>query len=232
LRAANLLKSVTTAEDVRGLRVGDFIEFQASFRPDELISLMDVFNPELIAALTRWLRRKKFLAAIVATAEDDPARQNLVVEYQTVPDIDAELAKSVAEAIRVDFRSEATREYYGTIGEQTGSTAVVVCDIRNFLVEDPDRMLDGHFTVLGKVSTPPQRDVPVLTRNKVLDRIKPEAVDYVVEQLRTLAARPMQGAPTSAFGDAEATADQYLDMEFPSRIDGDSFKVVPIAIYI
>jgi hypothetical protein len=159
LRADGLLKKVTAA-DVESLAVGDFVEFQASFKPDELIALMDVLNPHLVSAITRWVRRGQLIPQI-ANADTDAHRESLIVEYQTRPEADAELAKAIAEAVRVDFRSVATREYYGAVKTAPGVTAVVVCDTRSFLVEDADRILDGHFTVLGKVSTPPQADVPV-----------------------------------------------------------------------
>jgi hypothetical protein len=153
----------------------------------------------------------------------------LIVDYQTRPEADAAIGQAIAEAVRVDFRSVATREYYGTIAPDLDVTAVVVCDTRSFLVEDADRILDGHFTVLGKVSTPPTKDVPVLARNKVLDRIKPEAVDWVTAELQNLARQRVEDLNSSA---TEQTIDDYFDLTFPSRIDGTSFNVVPIAIYI
>jgi hypothetical protein len=227
LSQRGLLRTVTSGDEVGTLRVGDFVEFEASFSPDELISLLDVFNPELIAALTRWTRRRSLLKEISDASPED--REGLAIQYQYRPDVDAEAAKAVAEAIRVDFRSNATRQYYGIIGE-SGPTAVVVCDTRNFLVEDTDRMLDGEFTVLGKVSTRPERDVPIFSRNKVLDRIQPEAVDLIVQQLRALASSPIEGG--AAFFGNEATFDDMIDLNFSSRIDGGSFKLLPIAIYV
>ena len=104
----------------------------------------------------------------------------------------------------------------------------VVCDTRSFLVEDADRILDGQFTVLGKVSSPPATDVPILARNKVLDRIQPEAVDLLTDQIRKAAKERID---SSNIGEIR-TMEQYLDMNFPSRIDGTSFKVIPIAIYV
>lgn len=226
LRAADLLKNVASATDLQALKVGDFVEFQAKFSPDEIISLMDVFNPDLVAALTRW-RRKTQIIANVTGAETSEQQQALVLEFQTRPDADAELAKAIAEAVRVDFRSAATRQYYGAIGENSGITAVVVCDTRSFLVDDADRILDGHFTVLGKVSSPPATDVPILARNKVLDRIQPKAVDFFSERIKKAAKETINSSITEI-----RTMEQYLDLDFPSRIAGISFNVIPIAIYL
>ena len=230
LRAAGLLKTVASAVDLETLQIGDFVEFRAKFNPDEIISLMDVFNPDLVAALTRWIRRNQLIKQIVDAVTDEQ-KQALIFEYQVRPDADADAAKAIAEAVRVDFRSVATREYYGSIGSESGVTAVVVCDTRSFLIEDADRILDGHFTVLGKVSTPPSEDVPVLARNKVLDRIQPEAVNLATEEIRKLARRRIEDSSTPS-GEEMRTLEQYLDMNFPSRVDGISFKVIPIAIYI
>lgn len=229
LRDAGLLKHVESPTDVENLAVGDFVEFQASFRPDEIIAMMDVLNPGFVAAVMRWIRRRQLIPQMIS-AETEQQRTELILEYQSRPDADAELAKAIAEAIRVDFRSDATREYYGAIALSRDITAVVVCDTRSFLVEDADRILDGYFTVLGKVSTPPTKDVPVLARNKVLDRIQPEAVDWVATQLQNVATQQIEDldAPEGL----ERTVEQYLDLDFPSRIKGTSFKVIPIAIYL
>lgn len=228
LRSAGLLKVLSGSADVGNLTTGDFVEFRASFKPDELIALMDVLSPSLVGSIIRWIRKRALIAQIVAADPED--QQSLLLEYQTRPDADADFASAMAEAVRVDFRSVDTREYYGSIDGAPSVTAVVVCDTRSFLVADADRILDGHFTVLGKVSTPPETDVPILARNKVLDRIQPEAVDFVTSQLRGLAEQKVEGA-SSAMGEDE-TMDKYLDLNFPSRIDGISFKVIPVAIYI
>lgn len=230
LGSDGLLKDVSSASDVRSLRVGDFIEFRSQFKPDKVISLMDVLNPDLVAVLTRWIRRRELLPQLQsATTEQDKYAAG--VEYQTRPDAEAEVARAIAEAVRIDFRSVATREYFGSIGTSTNVTAVVVCDTRSFLVEDADRILDGHFTVFGKVSTPPTADVPVLARNKLLDRVQPEAVDWVAEQLRELAKQKIDSDPERS-EEALLTIEEYINLNFESRIEGISFKVVPVAIYI
>ena len=74
-----------------------------------------------------------------------------------------------------------------------------------------------------------QRTYQVLERNKVLDRIQPEAVDWVTTELRNLAKQRIEDLDSSQ---VERTIEQYIDLDFPSRIEGLSFKVVPIAIYI
>lgn len=229
LRRAGLLKTITAHAQIDDLAIGDFVEFQASFRPDELIALLDVLNPSLVGAITTWIRRNQFLPAVI-DADSEEARQSAIVTYQARPEADAELARALAESVRIDFRSVSTREYYGSISGLDGVTAAVICDNRSFLVEDADRMLDGHFTVLGKVSSPPETDVPVLARNKLLDRIQPQALDFATNALRDLARGKIDDPSNpTAYGQV---VEDYLDLDFPSRIDGLSFKVIPIAIYI
>lgn len=170
--------------------------------------------------------RRRDLLSQVQSAQTEQEQRAFGIEYQTRPEADSEFARAIAEAVRVDFRSAATREYFGSIGAGVGVTAVVVCDTRSFLVDDADRILDGHFTVFGKVSTPPTNDVPVLARNKLLDRIQPQAVDWITEQLRGLAKQKVER------DSAMETIENYVNLDFTSRIEGTSFKIIPIAIYI
>ena len=224
---AQLLKNVTSLEQASELKPGDFVEFEAQFRPDELIAILDVVNPHFIGELTKWFRRRTYLAQLKAATTEEEARV-ASVSYQTVPEADSEIAKSFAEAVRVDFRSQATREYYGTIPGVPGFTAVIICDLTNFLVEDADRVLDGNFSVLGKVATPPRTDVPVLARNKLLDRIQPAAVDLASKELEKLAGQQVETMDSSG----SQRLEDYLDLNFPSRIEGLSLNVLPIALYL
>jgi hypothetical protein len=142
----------------------------------------------------------------------------------------ADLARAVAEAVRVDFRSEKTREFYGTIGTgEEAVTAITICDNPHFVVDDEDRILDGRYTVLGKVTSPMVRDVPILGRNKVLDRLRPEMVDDAFKELRGGAnkqARKLEDRLSS-----EPEIGDIFDTALASRIEGPSFQVVPVAIY-
>jgi hypothetical protein len=74
--------------------------------------------------------------------------------------------------------------------------------------------------------------VPILARNKVLDRIQPAAVDVATKWLNELADKQIEGLDVPDNEQGEITLEHYLDLAFPSRIAGQSFKVLPIAIYI
>jgi hypothetical protein len=133
----------------------------------------------------------------------------------------------LAAAVRSDFRAEKTREFYGRVNDVT---AVTICDNEHFVVEDEDRILDGSFTVLGKVTSVGDVDVPMLSRNKVLDRIKPEVVDRLFGLLLETAGN--QADDRISLGDSEEMLpSEVFDLELPSRIEGKSFKVIPIAVY-
>jgi hypothetical protein len=228
LRTASLLHDISSPSAIDILEPGDFVEFRATFAPDEIIALLDVLNPQLIAGLTKWIRRNQIRNELneAGTEEEIKAAS---IKYQTAPEADAELAQIVSEAIRVDFRSLFTREYFGSIQNCPDLTAVVVCDLGKFLIEDPDRILDGRFTVLGKLGTRPSEDVPILSRNKVLDRIKPAALDLAMEGLQGLAKQRIEDTKNPS---SNRRMDDYLDLSFPSRIAGRSFKVLPVAIFI
>lgn len=54
LREAGVLKVVRSANDASDLRSGDFVEYQATFRPNEISALRDILTPDLIAAITHY----------------------------------------------------------------------------------------------------------------------------------------------------------------------------------
>lgn len=99
---------------------------------------------------------------------------------------------------------------------------MTICDSVHFTRDDHDRVLDGEFTVLGKVTSKVEYEVPVLDRNKVLNRISAEFPEEALDKLQDSAT-------------VENTLDKYskdaLNVEFQAKIPGGSFKVLPVAIY-
>lgn len=224
LRERGWLHNVTSYAEARDLSVGDFVEFAANFRPNALHALLDILTPELIGRIVEYVAKKEGF---------DSWPDNVSIEQLTAfaerTNFDArarsEVARAIAAAARVDFRAEKTREFYGRVGD---ITAVTICDNQHFVVEDEDRILDGFFTVLGKVTSVVQSEVPALSRNKILDRIKPRFVDSLFKYLLQSAASRADRIP---IGDSEFHFKEAFDFEFPSRIQGPSFKVIPVAIY-
>ena len=234
LRERGQLKTVTAGSEAAGLEAGDFVEYEATFRPNEISALLDILTPDLIAAITHHHYKDEGIKLFDAYAGDYEALKVFIEKNAAKAENNAVLARAVAEAVRVDFRSEKTREFYGAIGPTSDSvTAITICDHAHFVVEDEDRILDGHFTVLGKVTSPVVRDVPILERNKLLDRLKPEGVDELFDQLRDSVNDKARGIEHLAGtdGDSSSTTDGIVDMALASRIEGSSFKVIPIAIY-
>jgi len=229
LREHNILKTVLGTDDADQVKVGDFVEYRATFRPNEINALLDILTPDLIAAITYHHYRTQGIKAF-----DDWTNFEELKAFSekniALAQAQADLARAIAEAVRVDFRSQKTREFYGTIGSGEDTvTAVTICDNPNFVVDDEDRILDGQYTVLGKVTAPTTLDVPILERNKVLDRLKPEGVDELFDTLRGGVSKQARELETRAGGDP-LMADIF-DTALASRIDGRSFKVVPVAIY-
>ena len=231
LKRTGQLKSVTSSEDARELKSGDFVEYQAAFRPNEINTLLDILTPDLIAEIASFRIRRQGLELFDVSEYDHERLTRMVEKNHAKAEITSSLAREVARAVRADFRSEKTREFYGVIGREDDQvTAITICDNEHFVVNDEDRILDGVFTVLGKVISPTEADVPILERNKILERFRPEAVDKVLEVVQEAVE-----AQTEPLGTARAQPDlapgDLIDLDFASRISGISFRVVPIAIY-
>ncbi len=215
------LKSLNSADDAEGLEVGDFVEFSATFRANEMTALLDILTPDLIAEITYYSARsdgvKKFDAY-----ENFEALRVFSEKNEIKARMQAELAREVARAVRVDFRAEKTREFYGSIGGVGDTvTAITMCDVAHFVVEDEDRILDGRWTVLGKVTAKPATDVPILERNKVLDRIKPEGIDELFAELRKAADKQVDKLP----GDEPDAYEDIFNLAFASRVRGHPSKL-------
>lgn len=226
LISRGLLKPIENASDASQLASGDFVEFRASFRPNELHALLDIVTPSLVAAIVE----HQVKAEAVKLYDAYPGfeeRRAFVEKTAAKAEMRASLARTIAEAARVDFRAEKTREFYGDISDVT---AITICDNAHFVVDDEDRILDGEFSVLGKVTSSLQADVPVLHRNKLLQRISPDVVDAVFSFVRENASNQATSFPAVDGSDVEF--ENVIDLALPSRISGSSFKVVPIAVYV
>jgi len=224
MRDAEMLRTVLNTEDAQRLQPGDFVEYRARFRPSEVTTLMDVVTPELVETITR-TRHMQSEAKLFGGYDSLEAVQKAALRADVEAKARGELAGAITRAVKTDFRSTTTREYYGAIGSgDTTVTAVTICDAGHFTVDDEDRILDGEFTVLGKVTSSLETDAPILRRNKLLSRIADDGVDAMAELVAT-AAQDLESE------DRPFDASQ-LDLTFSSRVSGPSFRVVPLAIYL
>ncbi|WP_420174866.1 DUF6414 family protein [Luteococcus sp. OSA5] len=226
LEERSLLHQITSADDAAALSAGDIVEFEAKFSADKIPAILDMATPAIVRAIVQKQEMDKVTRVIDWTDFED--QQSKTSEARLRIDTQQELWVAVVDAIKSDFRSNDTLEYYGAIGDdgQVTVTAITICDRAHFLVEDHDRILDGRFRVLAKVTAGTAVDRPLLERNKLLDRIQPAAVDALVEEMKQGISK--ETAATKA--DGLPTVIQDLGIE--SRIKGPSFKVMPIAIYV
>lgn len=229
-RLVGQIIEIDEEENAAGLVGGEIVVFTGRFRANEINAILDIATPDLVAAATKFLARS---SARPHVDNDDFDIARLKYDWEAAEQEatrQADLAYAATRALRTDFRSDSTREFYCELGGNL--TAVTVCDATHFVTDDQDRLLDGRFTVLGKVTTPLEEDVPVLSRNKILRRLNPDFVESVFDQL------------TDAVGSSVPDQQQIrnlldsetdlppVDVRFSAKIEGQSFTVLPIAIYI
>lgn len=225
-----LVRTVQGIADLSSVSAGDFVEYTADFRANELGALLDILTPEVIGRIVRARRMRTGIAKIADWTDLDEVRAHML-RIEAEADGDANLAMEVTAAVRADFRTEATREFYGAVGDGADAvTMVTVCDNAHFVVDDPNRLLDGRFTVLGKAVSAVEDDVPVLARNKVLNRVRAKAVDQIFDELAKTIDNQTASPSGSLLLGGLSGADVF-DVRFASRIAGRSVRVVPLAIY-
>ncbi|WP_334122153.1 DUF6414 family protein [Glutamicibacter sp.] len=224
LRHFGLLQTVATLSDAETLKVGDLVEYTAEFKPDQMAAFLDVLSPELVASIVRFQAKQRALEAFENWG-DFEAQRAYFDETGFRADTQAEFAESITNAVRQDFRSDGTREVFGYLGSEDDQvTAITMCDAAYFTVEDSDRILDGRFTVLGKVAESVEYDRPSLERNKLLSSVPTESFETLVDELMEQADKGLKKA--------KMTGAMAFDLGLSARIDGASFKVIPIAIYV
>ena len=105
-------------------------------------------------------------------------------------------------------------------------TIVTICDAQHFTVEDEDRILDGTFTILGKVTSAPVEGLPVFERNKVLRNLAPDAVDQIIKT--TLDSINTKNGVKIG----ETKVDELIDLNLNSRVPGKALRVLPVAVFL
>lgn len=218
LNKQDLITAIDDVSSVDELEPGTFVEFSAAFEPNEINSILDLATPDLVAAITRWLAKKDqrekfdhYYAQGNAEFQKFLQRSNLDAEAR------AEIAAAATRAVRQDFRNETTREYFGKVvggSAKKHVTAITICDTEYFSSQDKDRILDGIYTVFGKVTEVSNKGVSILSRNKVLNRVRQPALDQLNAQMRS------------------ATGADMFNAQIKLNLKPPIVKVIPIAIYI
>lgn len=230
LHRRHLVQTVRGRADAHNLRSGTFVEYEAKFSPDQLAAILDVLTPDLVAEGVRFFMQDQLLKGVKST--NAGKREQEITVKDAKESAWTSVANALTVAARADFRSEKTREYYGRIGDHADDESVVaitICDSEHFVVSDEDRILDGRFTVLGKVTEEVRIDLPVLARNKLLDKVNPEFVDQLAAELNNDLSRQATKAAATRKGGADEVAPFTGGVS--SRILGPSFKVIPLAIF-
>lgn len=217
LAAKSLISEITTPDSIENLQIGSFVEFSASFEPNEVNSILDLATPDLVSAIVKHQHKKKSISNFDFDSAGHEARQGFAHKLEIEAASKAEIAAATTTAVRQDFRNDTTREYFGkVVGNETGRrvTAVTICDTEHFSGQDKDRILDGTFRVLGKVTQISNSRYPILSRNKVLNRINKPMLDELETMLEA------------------ANEDGKFNTSLKLYVTPPIVKIIPIAIYI
>ncbi|BAH56080.1 DUF6414 family protein [Rhodococcus opacus] len=223
--------TVATPDDAEPLETGAIVKFTGKFNPDPISAILDIASPDLISEVARFAARTRRPAVDGETFNVDELKYKWELAEQNAT-TQADFARAITTALHTDFRRSTTIEFHCAIA--SGLTAIVVCETEHFTTADPDRLLDGEFTVLGKVVTSPETDIPVLRKNKFLRRLDTDWVRWLFHSLGSSVDR-LNDAEVTAFVrdhlNRNEAAAPPLDLHFPAVIEGRSFTVLPIGIY-
>lgn len=217
LVARSLITKVSTVDSLEELKPGSFVEYSASFEPNELNSILDLVTPDLVASIVKDQYRQKAIEGFDFSAGGHEARTAFAERLEMETESKLELTMAATRAVRQDFRNETTREYFGqvTMGEKGKKiTAVTICDSEYFAGQDKDRVLDGDFKVLGKVTDISYKRESILRRNKILNRVQQAALDQLQQSL------------------ADAGLEGMFDTKLKLHLHPPIVRVIPIAIYV
>lgn len=181
-----------------------------------------MITPELVDAIAQWKTRKEYTGSYpehATFAEIQAHAEKMRIDAESK----GSFARAIATAVQADARQGTTREYYGRVASEPALTAITVCEREHFITGDPDRLLDGTFTVFGKAISGAEEDVPTFARNKLLRNFSADAFDQVIGQALGSLAGSTEIAGMSAKG--------FLDLKLDSRVRGTSLRVLPLAIF-
>ncbi|GKV74488.1 hypothetical protein [Pseudarthrobacter sp. NCCP-2145] len=211
LRRKDLVTVVDDAASYHSLQPGDFVEYRATFEPNFIVSVLDVLTADIVQKYAY----ANNLKAVISPDMSPEELQHAINE--------ANLASSQAaaffEAAQREFRNGTSLEFYGTVipapeAKSLNVHAVTVCDRAMFSGGDTDKLVDGEFRVLGKVIRV-MNGYTLMDRNKILSRLKPNALEELQEKLRE-----------------DERVDEYINLDLGLTEDAAAFKVIPIAIFV
>ena len=114
LKGRQLIRRPRGRSSAARLVPGDFVEFTASFSPNQASTLLDILTPELVEVIARKMIHDKGMNDFTPGAPE--VIQKFTLELQARQDAGGSIARAATEAIRADFRATKTREFYGRMG--------------------------------------------------------------------------------------------------------------------
>lgn len=212
LRDKDLVTVVDDPTAYHGLQPGDFVEYRATFEPNFIVSVLDVLTADIVQKYS-YARNLKTAISPDLTPEE---LQHAINEATLA----SNQAAAIFEAAQREFRNGTSLEFYGKVVPSPDAPslnvhAVTVCDRAMFSGGDTDKLVDGEFRVLGKVIRVMNNGYTLMDRNKILNRLKPNALNELQEKLRE-----------------DHKVDEYIDLDLGLTEDAAAFKVIPIAVFV
>ncbi|WP_405180263.1 hypothetical protein OG225_02680 [Nocardia sp. NBC_01377] len=224
LRERALIRTLDKLADTEDMPIGAIVQFTAKFAANEVNAILDIATPTLTSEIARYMILKEGTDSLNEIGEHaDLSEFAKVRQLSEAKAADrASLVGTLTSALRADFRGDHTKEYYASLDKLT---VIVVCETEHFITRDADRLLDGSFTVLAKVISKVEKDVPILARNKLLNRIESGFLDHMLDLLSEAGDKQFAGESSSYSG-------SILNTDFAATVDGHCLTVMPIAIFV
>lgn len=212
LREKDLVTVVDDRTAYQGLQPGDFVEYRAAFEPNFIVSVLDVLTADIVQKYAYASNLKEAISP-----EMTPDELQHAINEAT---LSSNQAAAIFEAAQREFRNGTSLEFYGKVvpapdDQSLNVHAVTVCDRAMFSGGDTDKLVDGEFRVLGKVIRVMNNGYTLMDRNKILSRLKPNALNEFQEKLR-----------------ADARIDDYINLDLGLTESVSAFKVIPIAVFV
>lgn len=188
LKQRKFLKTLDNSFEINELSTGDFVEFTALLRKNPLIETIEGF-----------IEFMEIASSFEQTLENDEIKQ----------------MKTFINKIS----KNNTLDLLGTINHTTKNIqAVVPVEFEYFTNKTPADLIDGHFTVLGKVI----KNINSSSNNESIDLLRGTRLGLLPDQIKRELLQQ--------FDSIEAMKFQFPKLTF--EVKGPALQIVPIAIYI
>jgi|MTBAKSStandDraft_2_1061841.scaffolds.fasta_scaffold08907_2 hypothetical protein len=197
-----LLHQDISLENFKNLKSGDFVEFQAILHKNPIVDILT------------WI--KAFGEMIMPFISTNTQGKNSGQQRKSEQVFDKKIIGQIDAVLKMVTPSDSI-ELIGEFKNGTGIKAVITCQPDFFNRSDPNEIIDGEFFVIGKVVkvVPDNSNVINLLRKTPLGRLDSK----------------MLSGLTAPFSQLDETGFQQ-DLKFTTSIEGPSFLIIPIAIFL